>query len=110
MPNPTLNDFRQLLAERNVALPLSASPDDPAVIIDDHGNDVLTVDPNGWRGNADVAAISAVIVLAVNTIGGIVKTPVHLVREVIAKTDAEGVAPAEEDPECRCRPAGWGGL
>ncbi|MBE0533693.1 MAG: hypothetical protein IH626_22955 [Rhodospirillales bacterium] len=106
---PTPSAFRQLLAERNVALPLSVSPDDPAVVIDDHGNDVITVDPNGWRGNADVAAISALIVEAVNASGGYLRfTLAALVNEVIAKTETAGVPPAEPDPECACRPAGWG--
>jgi hypothetical protein len=62
--------FRRIMEDCHVALPLSQAPDDPAVVIDDHGNDVFTTDPNGWRSDAEAGAIAAAIVTAVNVCGG----------------------------------------
>lgn len=108
MPTPAAERFRQAFAACHVALPLTVSPEDPATLIDEHGNDVLTVDVNGWRNNSEVAAIARLIADALNAARHF--TDAATVERVIANTAAEGVAPAEEDPACRCRPAGWGGL
>lgn len=69
--NPkTTEGFVERLRQSNVKLPLRPSEEDVGVILDAEGADVLTVDSNGDRENAEVEIITLMIVLAVNTCGG----------------------------------------
>lgn len=57
--------------DQNVALPLRLSDEDIGVILDDDGVDVVTVDVNGDRPNAQANAIAMMIISAVNHLAGL---------------------------------------
>ncbi len=69
--NPQVSDeFVALLAAQDVKLPLRVCDEDVGVVFDADGRDVLTIDSNGERPDAQAGMIAQWIVLAVNTCGG----------------------------------------
>lgn len=66
-PAAVLAAFR----DHNVALPLRMSDEDTGVILDDDGVDVITVDTNNTRPDAETDAIAMLIVSAVNHLAGL---------------------------------------
>ncbi|MBP2560813.1 hypothetical protein J2857_003582 [Neorhizobium galegae] len=58
-------------ADRQVKLPLRLSDNDVGVILDDLGADVITIDVNSYRSDADAEAIAALLVNAVNHVAGL---------------------------------------
>lgn len=69
-PSKTTDEYRQILADLGVTLPLHPDPDDLGVIIDANGRDVATVDVEKERSDAAADQITTWIILAVNTCGG----------------------------------------
>jgi hypothetical protein len=71
LKNPATTDqFRKLLAATNVKLPVQLSETDVGVILDTEGRDVLTVDSENQRDDAETEEIASLIVVAINTCGG----------------------------------------
>ncbi len=55
----------------DVKLPLSRSPDCIATLVDANGQDVLTLDVNNTRPDADVEALAELILTIINTSAGL---------------------------------------
>lgn len=56
--------------DQRVRLPLRMSDEDTGVILDDDGVDILTIDSNNTRPDAQADAIAMLIVSAVNHLAG----------------------------------------
>jgi hypothetical protein len=56
--------------DQRVTLPLRMSDEDTGVILDDDGVDILTIDSNNTRPDAQADAIAMLIVSAVNHLAG----------------------------------------
>lgn len=69
--NPgTTEAFAAALAAVDVKLPVGPSPDDLGSVLDADGREVLVIDVNREKPDAQVEVIRLWIVLAVNTCGG----------------------------------------
>jgi hypothetical protein len=76
--------FLIALRRQNVRLPLSIDPTEPAGLVDADGNDVLVVDVNRVRSDAEAAEIAALVMLAVNHCAGFVYRVEERVAEACA--------------------------
>lgn len=56
--------------DQRVRLPLRMSDEDTGVILDDDGVDILTIDSNNTRPDAQADAIAMLVVSAVNHLAG----------------------------------------
>jgi hypothetical protein len=62
----SFDDISKALLERRVKLPLRVSHKDTGVILDDDGVDLITIDVNNGRPDAEVDAIAALIAGLIN--------------------------------------------
>lgn len=69
--NPaTPEAFLAEMDRRNVAFPLVPSSIEDGTIVDDAGEEILTIDPAGVMPDEDVIALTAYIVMALNNAAG----------------------------------------
>lgn len=96
--------FEATLAALNVKLPVDLDPGFTGSIIDATGKQVLVVDPDSERSDAEATAIAAMVATAINIAGGLVTSGFAWVKPAAegnpdTEKAAEAEAPAAADSE-----------